>query len=656
MWQNNNLLFKNSRRLAAVLLVLVLANSVPSGILRAAGPSVDLKVNGSDGPVTLNTGDTYTYTWNSNGASACQMTSPVISGVSLAGTSDTIDSGNTAFYPTAGLPVTLSISCTDGTTSATDSVTINLANTATSTEATSTPTVDVKVNGSDGPVTLNPGDTFTYTWNSNAATACQMTSPVISGVSLAGTSVTIDSGNTAFYPTAAVPTTITVSCSNGSVSATDSVIVNLGSGGGGGGGGGSSAPTVDVKANGSDGPVTINSGDTYTYTWNSNGASACQMTSPATSGVSLAGSSDVIGPDNAAFYPKSGSPVTLTISCNNGSVSATDSVVVQLASGGGGGGGGGGGSSSGGGGSSSSGGGSSSLPPACPLIKDYMRIDFNNNPWEVAKLQAFLKVYMGYSYVNINGVFDQATYTAVGQFQNAYKSDILTPWGHTAPTHYVYILTLKKVNELFCNHSFPLTAEQQHEIVVFRNLITSQSAYTAGVRSTSRQVGVSRSGSQIGQASLGTSYQGSATTSSSTINSAISGGGSISGSISADDGSKGQISNLTAALFSLPSSVSDWAKCLYEFVLIVVVLYLIGNVLKDVLYSDLPENEVKRFFAKWITIAVGLIVAIYAAYAVGQNYLLLPLVLTLIFVLIWMIFYPREVIEIEESDSPSPQE
>ncbi|MEK7135503.1 MAG: hypothetical protein AAB780_02250, partial [Patescibacteria group bacterium] len=53
----------------------------------------------------------------------------------------------------------------------------------------------------------------------------------------------------------------------------------------------SAAVTVDIKANGSDGPVTITNGDTYSYSWTSTGATICDFTSPFPSSVTLSGSS-----------------------------------------------------------------------------------------------------------------------------------------------------------------------------------------------------------------------------------------------------------------------------------------------------------------------------------------------------------------------------
>ncbi len=89
--------------------------------------------------------------------------------------------------------------------------------------------------------------------------------------------------------------------------------------------------TVDVKANGSDGPITINNGDSYTYTWNSTLATSCLQTSPINSGIALAGDSGPVASSSGAFYPGTTTPVTITVTCTNGTSTSTDSVVINLA-------------------------------------------------------------------------------------------------------------------------------------------------------------------------------------------------------------------------------------------------------------------------------------------------------------------------------------
>ncbi|MHB1330417.1 MAG: peptidoglycan-binding domain-containing protein [Minisyncoccota bacterium] len=599
------------------------SDSVTVSLGESPDPTIDVKANGSDGPITLTDGETYTYTWTSSNSTSCEQTSPETSGISLSGSSETIGTGH-SYYPSEAFPITITVVCTDGTENASDSVTIQFdagVDNGGGGDGGGTPSVDLKANGSDGSITLNSGDTYTYTWVSEDSTSCEQTSPATSGISLSGSSEVIGVGHS-YYPAEGSLVTITVVCTDGNTNASDSFVINLTSGCGGNGT--PTLPSIDLKANGSDGPVTLTDGETYTYTWSSANSTSCEQTSPATSGVSLSGSSETIGSGHS-YYPTEGSPITITVVCTDGSNNASDSVIIQFDGGDDNGGGGNGGGddddNGGGGGSRRRNTPDQDVPElVCPLIQDYMRKDFNNDPIEVMKLQAFLKVYMNYDYVTINGSFDEATYTAVGAFQARYAEEILTPWGHTAPTHYVYMLTLKKVNEIFCDHSVPLTSEQQQEIVSFRTLM-EQGKAPAGV-----QVG---SVDSIIDSTTAVIPITSTTT--------------VGVNIPVDkEGSQGQIfGQLTSILFSGPESLKDKMQCIYEFSIIIIVLYVLASVLRNVLYADVPHYKFKRFVTKWVTIILGLLGSIVGAYLLEEFCLLLPLLIALLLSLSWMILYPK---------------
>ena len=110
-----------------------------------------------------------------------------------------------------------------------------------------------------------------------------------------------------------------------------------------------------------------------------------------------------------------------------------------------------------------------SMMESCYYLKSYLRKDFNNDELEVKKLQTFLREHEGFDLI-VNGVYDDSTIRAVDSFQIKYKDEILTPWGYdgTFGTGYTYILTKKKINEIYCQKNFPLTVEQQKEINSFR--------------------------------------------------------------------------------------------------------------------------------------------------------------------------------------------
>lgn len=116
---------------------------------------------------------------------------------------------------------------------------------------------------------------------------------------------------------------------------------------------------------------------------------------------------------------------------------------------------------------------------SCYYLRDYLRADFNNDPVEVKKLQVFLRDLEGVTNLQVTGIYDEATVAAVKAFQAKYSSDILSPWGDETPTGYTYLLTKKKVNEIYCKKAFPLTSEQENEVTAFRTFL--QNLKNAGV-------------------------------------------------------------------------------------------------------------------------------------------------------------------------------
>jgi len=107
-----------------------------------------------------------------------------------------------------------------------------------------------------------------------------------------------------------------------------------------------------------------------------------------------------------------------------------------------------------------------STSSTCPLITDYLQIGGSNNPEQVKKLQAFLKVNEKLD-VDVNGLFDTKTEAAVKAFQKKYMNDILGPWGATKASGIVHITTLKKINELACNEKVSLSENDKAAIQKF---------------------------------------------------------------------------------------------------------------------------------------------------------------------------------------------
>ena len=96
-------------------------------------------------------------------------------------------------------------------------------------------------------------------------------------------------------------------------------------------------------------------------------------------------------------------------------------------------------------------------------LLEYIKLNADNNSVEVEKLERFLNEFEGEN-LPVNGIYEQADFNAVSEFQEKYSEEILSPWNYGKATGYVYITTKKKINELYSQKEFPLTAEEEKEI------------------------------------------------------------------------------------------------------------------------------------------------------------------------------------------------
>lgn len=171
----------------------------------------------------------------------------------------------------------------------------------------------------------------------------------------------------------------------------------------------------------------------------------------------------------------------------------------------------------GGGGSSSS--GSSILSfvnltgtSTCPLLKTYIKAGAKNDPAEVAKLQSFLRAFQGDN-ISMNGIYDEATQKAVRTFQSKYLGEVMGPWGATQSSGFVYITTLKKINQLACQSPFVLSA---NDLAIIDSYKARLAAGTEGASLNSSITGPTlETGSSTGASStsdeIGTNARGSET-------------------------------------------------------------------------------------------------------------------------------------------------
>lgn len=248
-------------------------------------PTVDLRVNNSNGPLNLASPANYNLSWTSTNAASCSALNSW-SGAQATNGSQSITGVTSGSY-------TYTITCTNPAGSAVDSVTVNVL---------SPPAVTVLA-----PASLTAPASYTATWTSSNAVSCTGSNRFtgLSGLTGSKAEVTLPAGAYDY----------TVTCTNAAgatASDTKRTIVYA-------------APVVDVKVNGSDGPdVTIPGPASYTATWTSANAVQC-------SGASrLAGYSGTSGSRGEVNVP-SGTTYLYTVTCTNAiGAAASDSVRVSV--------------------------------------------------------------------------------------------------------------------------------------------------------------------------------------------------------------------------------------------------------------------------------------------------------------------------------------
>ncbi|MEW5805616.1 MAG: hypothetical protein AB1721_02745 [Patescibacteria group bacterium] len=164
-------------------------------------PTVDIKANGSDGPVSLTAPADYTLSWTSANAETCSA-SGSWSGSKAINGSESRNNVSQGSY-------TYTITCSNSVGSATDSVTVNVSSQIVY------PTVDLKINGQDGAITLTAPAYYTLSWTSTNANICSAGNAWFGSKGLSGSESRNNVGvGTYVY---------TITCSNSYGSASDSV-------------------------------------------------------------------------------------------------------------------------------------------------------------------------------------------------------------------------------------------------------------------------------------------------------------------------------------------------------------------------------------------------------------------------------------------------
>lgn len=245
----------------AGILITVIAPPIPTVSITAASTNIP-----------YNTGTT--LTWTSTNADTCTLNG---SGVA------TNDS-----QPTGNLTSTtlFTFTCTNISGSATATVTVNVA--APPPPICSPPTQTVTT-GANANFTASAG-TGTYTWSAPGGSPSSG-----SGASFATS-----------YSTAGAKT---VTLTSGSLTDTCAVTVTA------------PAPTADIKANGSNGPITIAYNTKATLTWSSTNSTTCLVNPGGYTGTSSSG--QLTGNLTNPTY-------TYTLTCNGPGGSDSDSVVINV--------------------------------------------------------------------------------------------------------------------------------------------------------------------------------------------------------------------------------------------------------------------------------------------------------------------------------------
>jgi len=197
---------------------------------------------------------------------------------------------------------------------------------------TTLPTVDLQVNGSNGPLTIGSDVDHNLSWTVSDANSCNATGDWNGSKATSSSSENLG-------PRAEDDYTYTLTCENddGSQSDTVNVTVDDGSGGGGGGGSNGQAPSVTLKANGVTGTTTATTGESIVLNWDlDHDPETCTATGDWNGSKATSSSSENLGPTNAT------GTFQYSLTCENDDGSGEDSVAVVVENNTNGGGGGGG--------------------------------------------------------------------------------------------------------------------------------------------------------------------------------------------------------------------------------------------------------------------------------------------------------------------------
>jgi uncharacterized repeat protein (TIGR01451 family) len=252
-------------------------------------PTVDIEANGSDGPITISRYSSATLTWDSNNADSCYASGAWSGNKALSGSQSTGSLSSSRTY---------TLTCTGPGGSVSDSVTVNVDH------YYDYPTVNIKANGSNGPISIPRNSSATLSWNSSDADSCYASGAWSGNKALSGSQSTGSLTSSRTY---------TLTCTGPEGSVSDSVTVNVDHY--------YDYPTVDIRANGSNGPITISRNSSATLTWNSSNADSCYASGAWSGNKALSGSQSTGSLTSSRTY---------TLTCTGPEGSVSDSVRVNV--------------------------------------------------------------------------------------------------------------------------------------------------------------------------------------------------------------------------------------------------------------------------------------------------------------------------------------
>ena len=266
----------------------------------SCGPTVDLKANGSDGPISVAYGSSVTLTWISSSANSCQASGDWTGYKSTSG-SQTISNLTSS--------KTFTLNCSGSAGSVSDNVTVNIGSPSLSVSLSPSPSSGcVPLNGVDltGSVSGNFGGDIVYFFDcTNDGTWEKITTYYSNSYTAYDV---CNFGSTGNY-------TAKVKIENQGVSAENTANINVLSC--------QSPVSVDLKINGYDGSIALPYNSIATLTWTSNNANYCTASGDWSGSKSISGSEST----GNLFSSKS-----YSITCTGSGGSNTDTATVNMTS------------------------------------------------------------------------------------------------------------------------------------------------------------------------------------------------------------------------------------------------------------------------------------------------------------------------------------